>query len=132
MRCPLDVDAEMPNPQLEASDEKSGTGRHVLSCLCIGGVERHAQVEVIMAVSAEGWTQGAGMSHSPLSGEDGETTEQRRLRRSGRRAREGPGEGGAGEGGGGGQADQCEGERTCWHAAAAPEITAVLIIDSNQ
>lgn len=49
MRCSLDVDAEMPNPQLEASDEKSGTGRHVLSCLCIGGVERHAQVEVIMA-----------------------------------------------------------------------------------
>lgn len=49
----------------------------MLSCLCMGGVERHAQVEVIMAVSAEGWTQGAGMSHSPLSGEDGETTEQK-------------------------------------------------------
>lgn len=97
MRCPLDVEAEMPNPQLEVSDEKSGTGRHVLSCLRVGGVERHVQVEVIMAVSAEGWTQGAGVSHSPPSGEDGETTEQRRLRKSGRRAREGPGKAGPGK-----------------------------------
>ena len=57
---------------------------------------RHVQVEVITAVSAEGWTQGVGMSHSLPSGEDGETTEQRRLR-SGRRAREGPGEAGPGK-----------------------------------
>lgn len=92
MRSPLDVEAEMLNPQLEASNEKSGTERHVLSCLQVGSVERYGQVEIITAVSAEGWTQGAGTSHSPPSGGDGDTTQQRRLRRSRRRVRGGPGE----------------------------------------
>lgn len=55
VRSPLDVEAEMLHPQLEASNEKSGTERHVLSCLQVGSVERYGQVEIITAVSAEGF-----------------------------------------------------------------------------